>query len=296
MGAILVILSAFGFSTLGVFGKMAFEDGFSLNQVLFWRFALALPVMILITFLFKARATSFRAFLPSVLLGVIGIGVEATLYFLTLQHLGAALTGIFLYLYPVFVALISHFFLSQKLGKRQWACVALALLGCILTSGIGSAHEAGAVPSPMQDPVGLTLGILTGAWYAVYLLVGAKLTKKEHPLTVSLGIVLGSFFIFGMLSFIETTNGHEFVVPETPHAWMAILGLAMIASVVPFTTLYTGMKRVGALAASLLSTLELVFTIILAAVFLGENLTLIQTFGAGLILLSVLLTSLLARQ
>ena len=220
---------------------------------------------------------------------------EATLYFLTLQHLGAALTGIFLYLYPAFVALISHFFLSQKLGKKQWACVLLALFGCVLTSGVGGS-VAGTVPSPLSDPVGLMFGVLTGCWYAIYLLVGAMLTKEEHPLTVSLGIVLGSFLTFGILSFWDAQHGTPFLTPSSSHSWIAVWGLAGCASIIPFTALYTGMKRIGAMATSLLSTLELVFTIILAAAFLGEKLTLLQTTGAALILLSVLLTSLLGRQ
>jgi drug/metabolite transporter (DMT)-like permease len=295
MGALLVVLSALGFSTLGVFGKMAFEEGFTLNQALFWRFAFALPVMFLISILFKATPSTPRAFLPSVGLGFIGIGIEATLYFLTLQHLGAALTGIFLYLYPAIIAIISHFFLGKRLAGKQWACVALALIGCVLTAGaFGS--EVGTVKSPLEDLVGLGLGILTGTWYAIYLLVGAKLTKDEHPLSVSLGIVLGSFLVFGLLTFWDGEHGTPLMVPSSDHAWIAILGLAGMASVLPFTTLYSGMKRVGAMAASLLSTLELVFTIILAAAFLGEKLTLLQTFGAGLILLSVLLTTLVRPQ
>jgi len=295
MGAILVVLSALGFSTLGVFGKMAFEAGFTLNQALFWRFAIALPFMLLIAVIFKATPSTPRKFLPSVLLGVVGIGVEATLYFLTLQHLGAALTGIFLYLYPVFVALISHFFLGKKLSVKQWACVGLALIGCALTSGIGGS-EVGFVKSPLEDPLGLLFGVVTGTWYAIYLLIGAKLTKDEHPLSISLGIVFGSFLIFGLLTFWDSEHGIPFLTPSGDTAWIAVAGLAVFASVLPFTTLYSGMKRVGALAASLLSTLELVFTIILAAAFLGEKLTVMQTTGATLILLSVLLTSFLARQ
>jgi drug/metabolite transporter (DMT)-like permease len=295
MGSILVVLSALGFSTLGVFGKMAFEEGFTLNQTLFWRFAFALPVMVLIAIIAKATPKTPRTFLPSVLLGFVGIGIEATLYFMTMKRLGVAVTGIFLYLYPAFVAIISHVFLKQKLSIKAWACVGLALFGCMLTSGIGG-NALGAVHSPLEDPVGLALGILTGGWYAVYLLVGAKLTKDEHPLSVSLGIVFGSFLAFGMLTFWETTQGTPLMKPASDHAWIAVLGLALLASVLPFTTLYAGMKRVGAMATSLLSTLELVFTIILAAAFLGEKLTLLQTFGAALILLSVLLTTLLRSQ
>lgn len=291
MGALLVILSAIGFSTLGVFGKYAFEAGYTRNQALFWRFALALPFMALIAYLFGARPRSPRSFMRSVLLGFIGIGVEASLYFLTMQHLGASLTGIFLYLYPTFVALISHFFLRERLTWKLWFCVALSLLGCVLTAGVGDHSEV----SPLKDPVGIFFGVATACWYAVYILTGAKVMKDEHPLIVSFGIVLGAFAAFLMLTFYEVENGTPFLVPHDFLSLYSVLGLAVVSSVLPFTTLYSGMLRVGALSAAVLSTLEMVFTIVLAWAFLGERLSFGQGEGAVLILISVLLTTFLRR-
>jgi drug/metabolite transporter (DMT)-like permease len=51
------------------------------------------------------------------------------------------------------------------------------------------------------------------------------------------------------------------------------------------------MKRVGAVRASLLSTFELVFTLILATAVLGEKLTFWQIMGAFMILASVVVTA-----
>lgn len=292
MGAFLVILSAFGFSTLGVFGKYAYEAGYSRNQALLWRFALALPFMALIVYFSGARAKSARSFMRSVLLGVIGIGVEASLYFLTMEHLGASLTGIFLYVYPAFVALISHFFLKETLSRKLWACVFLSLAGAVLTAGVGDTSKL----SPLHDPLGIFYGLATAAWYAVYILMGNRVMRDEHPLIVSFGIVTGAFGAFLALTFYEVEGGMPLLIPHDFGSTYSVLGLALIASVLPFTTLYSGMKRVGALSASVLSTLEMVFTILLAWTFLGEKLSFIQGFGALLILLSVLLTTFLRRQ
>ncbi len=293
MGSFLVILAAFGFSTLGIFGKLAYEAGFTRNQELFWRFGMAIPFMWMIVRSFGVKPKSTRSFLISFFLGAIGIGIEATLYFLTLERLGAALTGIFLYLYPAFVALISRFFLKQTLSTVKWLGVFLSLIGCVLTVGLlGATSEAGTI-NPLQDPVGLLFGIATGAWYAIYLLTVNRVSTGEHPLVVSLGVVSGSAFTFGILTFIEVMQGTALHLSTDFKSVISIGGLVILATVLPFTTLYSGMKRIGAISTSLLSTLELVFTIILAAMFLGEKLTLIQGGGALLILLSVLLTSVL---
>ena len=294
MGSFLVILSAFGFSTLAILGKFAYEAGFTRNQALAWRFGLALPFLWII--LWRAKALppmpgmnstpeekhALRKFSLSILLGMVGIGIEATFYFLTLENLGAALTGVFLYLYPAFVALISHFFLGERLSLMKWGCVALSLVGCLFTVDLSGAQ--------VKSTVGVVYGVLTAAWYAIYLLVGNRLVKGHHPLTVSSGIVLGAFFTFAGLAWMETqTHGVVWMWPQSQAAWGAILGLAVLASVLPFTTLYAGMKRVGATKASVLSTLEMVFTILLAVWVLGEKLTVSQEFGAAIILFSVLL-------
>jgi drug/metabolite transporter (DMT)-like permease len=109
--------------------------------------------------------------------------------------------------------------------------------------------------------------------------------------------VAGSLCAFAILAGFEffeenTRSAHFFGAGgNLMQAIIAIGGLAVFSTVLPFATLYAGMKRVGAVQASLLSTLELVFTLILASLFLDETLTPGQWVGAGLILLSVLLTS-----
>lgn len=295
MGSFLVIVSGFGFATLGIFGKLAFAAGFSRNSTLFLRFLLALPLMGILVFLRRNSRPAAKTIFISFCLGAIGIGVEASLFFVTLEHFGAALTGIFLYLYPAFVALISHFLLRERMGSRGALCVGVALMGSVLTAGVLEDSGAGVV-SPLADPAGLVAGVLTGAWYAVYVLAGSRVTRNADPLWVSSGVVAGGLFSFAVLAGVESLSSGAALIPASAlgesalRSGLTITGLAVFSTVLPFATLYAGMKRIGAVRASLLSTLELVFTILLASVFLDENLTPGQWVGATLILLSVLLT------
>ncbi|MBS1958138.1 MAG: EamA family transporter [Bdellovibrionales bacterium] len=279
MGSFLVILSAFCFATLAIFGKLAYQADLTRNQLLFYRFIVALPAMYLVLAAMKALPKDRRAFSRAILLGVLGIGIEANFYFLTLQEVGASLTAVFLYLYPAFVAIISHFFLKQRLGPAKWGCVALSLVGGVLTvDPFGQSLST----------LGIIFGVLTGFWYGVYLVIGARMTENQNPIAVSTGVVTGATLVFGLLLGIDGVRGAPVLPPEGPAVWPIIAALAFLGSVIPFTTLYAGMKRVGAAQASVLSTLELVFTIVLAALFLGETLTPIQIAGSGLVLVSVL--------
>ncbi len=296
MGSLLVIASSFGFATLGIFGKLALIAGFSRNSALFYRFLFALPLMALLVSVGRGTRPPLKTLFVSFGLGVIGIGIEASLFFITLERFGAALTGIFLYLYPAFVAIISHFFLGERMSWKSGIWVGVALIGSVLTAGVFEGGGQGMV-SPLSDPAGLIAGVLTGAWYAVYILVGNRVTRNSDPLWVSSGVVAGSLFAFAILAGFEFFEGDIKSVhffgdwANLMQAMIAIGGLAVFSTVLPFATLYAGMKRVGAVQASLLSTLELVFTLILASLFLDETLTPGQWVGAGLILLSVLLTS-----
>ena len=206
MGPFLVVLSAFGFATLGIFGKFAYEAGFGRNEALFWRFGLSLPLLAVLLALTRSFPKRTAPFMKAIVLGMVGIGVESSVFFITLQRLGAALTGIFLYLYPAFVALISHFFLGERLTRGKGWGVALALVGSVLTAGVVGGAASGMV-SPLEDPVGLLFGVITGGWYALYILAGNRLTRDENPLTVSAGVTLGSFITFAILTAMGVIQG-----------------------------------------------------------------------------------------
>jgi drug/metabolite transporter (DMT)-like permease len=52
-------------------------------------------------------------------------------------------------------------------------------------------------------------------------------------------------------------------------AWPGILGVALVATALAVQTFYAGARRIGAAQASLVSTIEPVWTIALAAILLG---------------------------
>ena len=82
------------------------------------------------------------------------------------------------------------------------------------------------------------------------------------------------------------------VLPDTipPEAWPGIVGVAIVAGFVPVQAFYAGAQRVGAAQASLISTVEPLWTIMAAAILLGERLTPVQAIGGVLILGGVLLS------
>ena len=74
-------------------------------------------------------------------------------------------------------------------------------------------------------------------------------------------------------------------------AYAAILGLALVCTVVAVYLFLVGVKRIGPSQASIISTVEPVGTAILGALLLGESLSGLQVAGGALVLGAVLLLS-----
>jgi drug/metabolite transporter (DMT)-like permease len=75
-----------------------------------------------------------------------------------------------------------------------------------------------------------------------------------------------------------------YVLPPTPAAWGAVLGLVVGSTILGFVFFVVGLKRVGPQSAAILGTFEPVGTLFLAMLFLGERLGAAQWAGAALIL------------
>ena len=71
--------------------------------------------------------------------------------------------------------------------------------------------------------------------------------------------------------------------------WLAVAGIALVSTVAAITLFFAGLERIGPTRASTLSTVEPLFTVLLAAVVLGETIAPLQLAGGALILAAVIL-------
>jgi drug/metabolite transporter (DMT)-like permease len=81
-------------------------------------------------------------------------------------------------------------------------------------------------------------------------------------------------------------------LPTAPRAWLPVLGIAVVSTVLALRMFLAGLARVGPTRASVVSSLEVVVTLVLAFVLLGERLGPLQWLGAVLILGAVALQNL----
>lgn len=120
-GIALALISALGFSTLGIFAASLYAEGFSIPQTLAWRFTISSVFLWIVLGARKVLGPGIRtgrmgknAFRNLMLLAVFGFTPQAGLYFLVVKMLAPGIASLLLYLYPVFVLLLSAIFFKRQ--------------------------------------------------------------------------------------------------------------------------------------------------------------------------------------
>jgi drug/metabolite transporter (DMT)-like permease len=273
IGILLVLLSAAAFGSLAIFGRFAYAAGLDTVTLLFLRFSFS---ALLMAALLTARREAWprgRVLLALVGMGAIGYVGQSFAYMTAIQYASAGLVALLLYLYPTFVALLSVIFLKARLTPLKVIALCLATLGAALT----------AQPQGGQW-TGVVLAVAAAVIYAVYIVVGAGVMQQVSAVGSSTVIFASAGLVYGVMAAAQGLHG-----PVTPAGWGSVAGIVLFATVIPVVAFLAGLKRIGPTDASLLSTLEPLVTVLLAAVFLGESLPLASLVGGALILVAVIL-------
>lgn len=124
--------------------------------------ALILLVGILCTkpSLLKIKLRDLWIFLIASLVGMLGLNA---CYNEAIHYLPMSLAAILLGLYPIFVMILAAFLFHERITGKKVLCMALALLGCTLASGL--IHTGGQVQWPLR---GIAIGVISAVFYAFY--------------------------------------------------------------------------------------------------------------------------------
>jgi drug/metabolite transporter (DMT)-like permease len=277
---LLALASAAGFSTLGLFAKLVYAQGMGVAGTLAWRFTFA--AALLWTMVLATGRKLPKPAWPVLVLGLAGFAPQAGLYFVTLRFLDPGITSLLLYTYPSFVLLFGFILFRKRPSAVQLLALALSLSGCAVAF-----WKRGSYPV-----IGLVLGLCVGLSYAAYLVAGEKALKGVDSITATAMIMLVAAAVYWAVALASGSA----CLPPNAAALGGLAGLAVIATVIPITTLFASMGMIGAADASLVSTLEPVLTIALSTLILGERLGPAQLAGGGLILAGVLVLGFLGRK
>jgi drug/metabolite transporter (DMT)-like permease len=275
-GAALCLASAVAFGAMGIFGKLAYDDGVTVGTLLAVRFVLAAAlfwVLLGVSGLARTlRALPRRDVVMGVLLGAVGYSAQAGAYFGALKRLDASLLSLVLYTFPAMVAVAAVLLGRERLTRRTVGALVLAGLGGVLVLG---GARAGAL-----DPLGTALGFTAAVVYSAYILTSAPVSGRMEPLVLAALVSTGAA---GTLTVAGVAGGdlHLGAVTGAGYGWLA--AIASVSTVGAITLFFAGLRRVGPTAASIISTAEPVTAVALAGAVFGETLGPAQLAGGALV-------------
>jgi drug/metabolite transporter (DMT)-like permease len=281
-GALLCLASAAAFGAMGIFGKLAYDEGATVGTLLATRFAIAAAIFWVLLVLRSGAVRDLRRLARrdvaiAVALGAVGYGAQAGGYFAALERLDASLLSLLIYTFPVIVTVAAIGLGREPASRRTAVALALASSGLVLVlAGAG----AGAL-----DPLGTALGLWAAVVYSAYILISEGVATRVGPFALSTLVCSGAAVTLTLGGF-ATGSLDPAAVSPTGYIWLA--GLAVISTVGGIALFCAGLQRVGPSAASILSTLEPVVTVALAFVAFGESLGPAQLAGGALVLSAVL--------
>jgi drug/metabolite transporter (DMT)-like permease len=280
--AALVALSSACFGAMAIFARWAYAAGVDVWGVLLPRFAIAALVFAVIVRLRGLpRVPSGRR------LGLAAMGAayvaQASCYFGALLFIPAGLVALLLYLFPLFVVLLSRALGHERLTPRRMTALAISLAGTALAIGPGGLGDGG------LDPRGIALALAAAAIYACYIVGGTRATRGIAPLTASATIMSSGAALLAVIVAVRLAGGHPVAFPTDAPGWGAVGAAAIVSTVIAVSTFFAGLARLGASRTAVVSTLEPVVTVALAALLLGERLSPIQAAGGALVLAGALL-------
>jgi len=277
LGTFASLISGCSFATLAIFAKFAYQGGANVPSVLFMRFTGAALVFWLY-FLFKSEKINYgrTTVLKLMLMGSLGYGSMSAFFLLAVSRIPASLAAMLLYLYPALVTVTSVILKHERYNLQKGVALVITFAGTVMV--LGTSFES-------SDFFGIMCGIGAACVYTAYIVAGSQVLKPLEPIRATTYIMTGAaaaYILFGLFS-------RTLVFSYNSYTWMAIGGVIFIATVLAVTTFWMGVKWVGPSKTSIISTVEPLFTVFLAAVIFNEMMTITQLIGGTLILAGVVI-------
>jgi len=286
LGVLLGIGGILLFSVKAILVKLAYNYDIDALTLLMFRMLFALPFYLIVLFFFLPVANeklTSRDYLWLVIFGFLGYYISSYLDFLGLQHIKASLERIILFIYPTLVLIISRIFLKTKIHLWQVGAIAITYFGIF----IAFSEE---LKFTSEDSVLLGGGLVLAAaiTYASYIVGSGWLIPKFGSVRfTTLCMLVSATFIIGHFVAVSDVDIFSF----EKELYLICLAMGLLSTVLASFMVSESIKLIGAPNFGILGSIGPISTIVMAYLFLGEKMTLIQWFGAFIVIGGVMMVA-----
>lgn len=277
-GCLVIAMALWGSSFIAL--KFAFSE-LPPMWVIFGRMALGSAVFLL-AWRWRGRI-EYRVGDWKYLLGL--AACEPCLYFifeaLALQRTSASQAGMITALLPLLVAVGAYLTLRERISRTTLAGFLLAVVGATWLSLAGEADAH--APAPLLGNFFEFIAMLCATGYT--LLLKHMSSRYSAFALTALQALVGSVFFLPLAWFSA-----DLPIEVSARGWGSVVYLGIVVTVGAYGLYNFGVSRLPASQASGFTNLIPVFTLLMAALFLGERLNGWQLLAVGLVFIGVALS------
>ena len=247
-----------------LFAKPLMNDGASTEAILFFRYLIAVALLGAYLLL-KKESFKINLRQAGVLLALgLLFTASSTFLFESYKYIASGLATTLVFLFPVMVAIIMVF-LKVVPSWPVWLSIAATFAGVVIMTGGGGSEAV--------NPIGVWFSIASAFVYALFIVVinrSKEISSISNSLLTFYALLVGTvvFFTRSMLSGTELMTGLD-----RGMAWVNLIGLAILPTIVSTATLAIATRNIGATKASVLGVFEPITAILVGTLVFGEALT-----------------------
>lgn len=267
-----------------LFGVPLMKNGAAIESILFFRYAIA--VLFLGLFLLLSKQSFKISRKEAGVLLVLGLLYTSSSIFLfeAYNYIASGLATTIIFLYPVLVAIIMVF-LKVVPSWPVWLSIILTFAGVVIMTQSDSTHTI--------NPIGVILSLGSALVYALFIVIinrSKTISNISNSLLTFYASTVGTIIFLGkiIISDIDITAGINHNM-----AWMNLVGLALLPTVVSTATLAIATRNIGATKASVLGVFEPITAILIGTIVFGEALT--TNIIVGILLSIAAITFMIAK-
>jgi drug/metabolite transporter (DMT)-like permease len=292
LASVLVVISAFCFSTKAVVIKLAYRYEIDSLSLLSLRMIFSLPFFLIILWWTERRdrhagdltPLSKRDWAAVTALGLTGYYAASIFDFMGLQYITAGLERLILFLYPTMVLAMTAIFFQKPVTRMQWTALLITYAGVAVALQDRSQLTAGS-----NVPLGVFLIFLAGFAFAVYLVWSGKYINRYGSMRFTCLAMISAGF--GVLLHHALAQSLQLWHFPTAVYRLALI-MAIVSTVLPTFLMSEAVRVIGAGNVAIISSVGPVITIVLGYFFLQEGFGWAQLLGTALVIIGVLRISL----
>ncbi len=282
-GVFLVALGATSYGMLATFVKLAYMENYTTAEVLTAQFTLGLIGLILINFWTKSRNRSAvvkatKKDIGQLLIAGTSTGFTGIFYYMAVKLDIPVSICIVLLMQTVWMGVLLEMILTKQFpSKRKVTSVIIVLIGTALATNLINADSN-------LNILGLGSGLLAAMSFTATMFTANSIALHISSAQRSLYMLVGGSIMVAIFAIITQDRPFNF---EIFIKWGIILSL--FGTIIPPLLLTAGFPKTGIGLGSIVSSLELPVSVLMAYFILNESVVLLQWFGILIILAAIVI-------